>query len=270
MNTATFFLSTGRCGTQWLAEYLNHICKENTVIEHEPLHDRYYPRIMLGSRDLEAVGNAAEIISHCSRIEETLKTTSYIECGWPTWGAIPYLLKRFEGRIKIVQLVRHPIPVACSWVSHRAFCPPLIPEYSFQEKILASPFDQGSSFPQYREKWHTMNPFEKSLFFWAEVNNLGLKLDKETDTPWLQARFEDLFHGNALPDLMSFLGLTMPENREEALKKTKDNFHYLCDSWWNPLDIQKYPEIMKIATQLGYDPLTIDEEKLRSRYYPFF
>lgn len=270
MNTATFFLSTGRCGTQWIAANLIAAGEESAVVEHEPLHERYYPRLMHGGHDLEKTGNATEIISHCEKIEEILKDKSYIECGWPTWGAVPYLLKRFEGRIKIVHLVRHPLPVACSWVSHRAFCPPLIPGLPFQEKILASPFDEGTAFPQYRERWDSMNSFEKALFFWAEVNTLGLKLEKTSNTPWLRIRFEDLFHGNALSDLIDFLKFTAPENMGEAFGNTKDDFHYLCDAWWNPLDIQKHLEVMNVATRLGYNSLDFDEEKLRSRYYPFF
>jgi hypothetical protein len=266
MNTATFFLSTGRCGTQWLAANLL-AAVENAVIEHEPLHERYYPRLMRGGHDPENSGNATEIIAHCEKIEGILEDKSYIECGWPAWGAIPYLLKRFEGRISIVHLVRHPLPVACSWVSHRAFCPPLIPGLAFQEKILASPFDEGAAFPQYRECWDGMNPFEKSLFFWAEVNALGLKLEQEGNSPWLRIRFEDLFHGNALPELLDFLGLTAP--KDMAFGNTKDDFRYLCDAWWNPLDIQKHPEVMTIAARLGYNPLDFDEEKLLRRYYPF-
>jgi len=101
-----------------------------------------------------------------TKFEEILKEKSYIECGWPAWGAIPYLIERFKGRIKIVHLIRNPIPVAYSWLSHGAFCPPLIQGIPFfKEKILASPYDEGSSFPGYRDKWKEMNPFEKSLFF---------------------------------------------------------------------------------------------------------
>ncbi|MGZ5049638.1 MAG: hypothetical protein ACXWF8_04045 [Methylobacter sp.] len=269
MNTATFFLSTGRCGTQWLAENLSALSAGSAVIEHEPLHSRYYPRLMHGSNDPEKTGNAEEINRHCERIEEILEDKSYIECGWPAWGAIPYLLRRFKGKINIVHLVRHPVPVACSWVSHRAFCPPLIPLPHLQEKILATPFDDGTAFPHYCEQWTSMNPFEKSLFFWLEINALGLKLEKEAHAPWLRIRFEDLFYENAMQNLVDFLGLTAQENTSDAFGKVKDNFHYACDTWWRPQDIQKYPDIVKTAMQLSYDPLDFDEEKLWKRYYPF-
>lgn len=139
MNAATFFLSTGRCGTQWIAANLLGASAENAVIEHEPLHDRYYPRLMRDSNDPEKTGNSPEILSHCEKIEEILKEKSYIECGWPAWGAVPNLLKRFEGRINIVHFVRYPLPAACSWISHRAFCPHCFPDFLFMKRYWLHP-----------------------------------------------------------------------------------------------------------------------------------
>lgn len=244
---------------------------ELAVVEHEPLHDRYYPRLMLASNDPELTGNAAEILLHCEKIEEVLQKKPYVECGWPAWGAIPYLLKRFEGRIKIVHLVRHPIPVACSWVSHRAFCPPAVPGLPyFKEKILASPFDEGTAFPQYRDVWEGMSPFEKSLFFWAEVNALGLRLEQTSEVPWLRIRFEDLFDGNVLPELTEFIGLDSAPNLVRAVDNIKDEFRCICDFWWHPQDVQQHPAIMEVAARLGYEPLGFDERKLRERYFPVY
>lgn len=271
MNTATFILSTGRCGTQWIAANLAAAGNGAAVVEHEPLHDRYYPRVMLAGNDLDATGNAAEILAHCDRIEAILQDKPYVECGWPAWGAIPYLLQRFSGRIKIVHLVRHPVPVACSWVSHRAFCPPVIVgQPGFREKILASPFDDGTTFTHYRDAWGGMNPYEKSLFFWLEVNALGLRLETDSGVPWLRIRFEDLFCGNALQDLADFLGHAAGGDLlGAALDVNKDEYRHVCDSWWNPQHIRRQPDVIAVAERLGYDPLDFDELKLRNRYFPF-
>lgn len=48
MNTA--FLTTERYGTQWSATNLQAAYGELAVVEHEPLHDRYYPRLMLAEQ----------------------------------------------------------------------------------------------------------------------------------------------------------------------------------------------------------------------------
>jgi len=68
MNTATFFLSTGRCGTQWIASNLQDLQNDSIVIRHEPLHDRYYPRLMLANSDPMQTGNSEEIFAHCDKI----------------------------------------------------------------------------------------------------------------------------------------------------------------------------------------------------------
>jgi hypothetical protein len=34
-------------------------------------------------------------------------------------------------------------------------------------------------FPGYRELWRTLAPYEKALYYWAEVNAFGLRLQRE-------------------------------------------------------------------------------------------
>ena len=56
MHQATFVLSTGRCGTQWLAEALGRVFEGRLRVEHEPLHLGYLPRERLaGATPPEAV-----------------------------------------------------------------------------------------------------------------------------------------------------------------------------------------------------------------------
>src|SRR4051812_18486432 len=47
MFTATFFLPTGRCGTQWLSATLAREYGREIRVEHEPLQYEYEPRRML-------------------------------------------------------------------------------------------------------------------------------------------------------------------------------------------------------------------------------
>jgi hypothetical protein len=69
--------------------------------------------------------------------------------------------------------------------------------------------------------------------------------------------------------LQKFLELPPQKNGEEKVGEVIDKFQSLCVFWWNPRDIQKYPEFMKMAVRFGYDPLDFDEEKLRRRYVPY-
>jgi hypothetical protein len=72
-----------------------------------------------------------------------------------------------------------------------------------------------------------------------------------------------------LQQLTAFLDLGVAIDMAQALSKSEDEYRYVCDSWWNPQDIQKHPEIMDVAARLGYDALDFDEQKLRRRYLPF-
>lgn len=63
MRHATFVLSTGRCGTQWLAQALGAAMGNRIRVEHEPLHNDYAPRRMLGAGDPAALPpRAAECV----------------------------------------------------------------------------------------------------------------------------------------------------------------------------------------------------------------
>src|SRR5437016_1292105 len=87
---------------------------------------------------------ARKLLDHAAEIEQTLAAQTYIECGHPLWSSLPYLLERFAGRVRVVHLVRHPVPTSWSWLTQRAYCSPLAPH--LQERILLSPFDQGIQF----------------------------------------------------------------------------------------------------------------------------
>ena len=59
------------------------------------------------------------------------------------------------------------------------------------------------------------------------------------------------------------------DSLDSTLDVNKDEFHHVCDSWWNPQDIQNHPDVLEVAKRLGYDPLDFDEQKLRRRYFPY-
>src|SRR5438045_168084 len=170
MNDALFVVSTGRCGTQWLANIVARRFGDRAVVTHEPLEHDYPTRAMLAARDPHRLDAdlAEPLVAHIAFIEETLASKPYIECGHPSWSTIPYLVERFRGRVKVVHLVRHPVETAYSWLTQFAYCPPRVPHLA--EKILVSPFDDGVRHPSYRERWPSMTPYEKALYYWLEVN----------------------------------------------------------------------------------------------------
>lgn len=262
MTSALFVLSTGRCGTQWLAGALAAALGDRAEVQHEPLGDDYAPREMLGAGAEPDPELAGFIDEHVRAIEQTLESRHYVECGHPLWSALPYLLRRFAGRARVIHLVRHPVPVAFSWLTMSAYTPPFVSYVP--ERVLLSPFDAGVQFPAFRERWPSMTPYEKALFYWAEVNALGLRLEREAGVPWLRVRFEDLVRGDALPRLVEFAG--GDANNAVAPKGVIDKFVYLTECWADPRLIERHPEVMAVALELGYDPLAFDVDMLRARY----
>jgi len=264
MSLATFVLSTGRCGTQWLAHHLGSIGASGLTVEHEPLSNNYQPRRMLGAGDpakLEA-GLDAPILAHADEIEKRLETGDYIECGHPCWSTLPYFAQRFAGRMRVIHLVRHPVPTACSWLTHQAYCPPFLPH--LPEKVLLSPFDAGVQFPEYQERWPSLTPYEKALYYWTEINAFGLGFESSSGLPWLRVTYEDLFGGQGLAALHEFLGLNAATPADTGLRV--DQFQYLSGGLYDWQSIASHPQALQVCQQLGYEPLSVSGQALQQRY----
>ncbi len=266
MNFAAFILSTGRCGTQWIAKTLADAYSDHVAVDHEPLHNQYDARKALASIALASPLSSlsAVVRQHMDSIEGRLETQSYIECGHPNWSTIPYLAERFRGRVRIIHLTRHPVPTCYSWLTHSAFQDPLLPH--LLEKTLLSPFDEGTRFQEYRRGWEALSPFEKCLFYWSEVNAFAIDLQSRQDAPWLRLRYEDLFHGEGLGRLLEFLDLPHREGVFSQTGKVVDNYCYSLAAWQDWRIIRNHPRAMSIANELKYTLDEIDEITLYRRY----
>ena len=266
MTYATFVLSTGRCGTQWLAARLGEAYGDVLHVEHEPLRDGYRPRQMLAARGSlpRDADTAGRIRSHVDAIGQRLDTRGYVECGHPCWSAIPYLASQFPGRVRVIHLTRHPVPTALSWLTHQAFSPPLLPHLS--EKLLLSPFDEGVAFPEYRDLWMALTPFERCLYYWAEVNAFGLDQRARLSVPWLEIRCEALFGDDGLTDLLSFLELPPSESMRSARDATVDRFRYATLDWPDLALAEQHVSVVDVARRLAYDLRDVEPQALRRRY----
>lgn len=266
---ATFVLSTGRCGTQWLAHALALPGVGAGRVEHEPLGDRYRPRVMLGARGDPAVLEPVDrerVEKHWNGIEATLAGEDYFEAGFPCWSALPYLCRRFAGRVRIVHLTRHPVPVAYSWVAHNAYVTPLLRQ--LPEKILLHPADRGVAFPEYAETWRGLHPFERALYFWAEVHAFALRQQSVLGVPWLRLDTRELFTVDGLGRLAAFLGIAAPPTLLEARHEVIDDHGGQLVEWVEPQLISRHPRVLEVARALGYDPFACDVVALKRRYAP--
>jgi hypothetical protein len=266
MNVATFVLSTGRCGTQWLATALAEAYPDRLAVEHEPLHAGYEARKVLrytAAAD-ETPQLRQQVADHLEAIECRLLTHAYIECGHPAWSTIPWLAARLRGRVRIVHLVRHPVPTSWSWLTLQAFQPPLLPHIA--PRTLLTPFDDGIQFGEYRSRWDTLAPFEKCLYYWAEVNAFALALQSRLDVPWLRLRYEDLFHADGLDRLLEFLQLPPRQAILDRRREVIDAHRSILPTREHWRVVRDHPRAVAIAQALGYAVDAVDEAALERRY----
>lgn len=257
-HTATFVISNGRCGTQWIASALGEAFPDLLHVTHEPIHNGYEPRTARSAKAVPAV-----VTEHLDRIEEILERKSYLECGHPAWSSMLAIAARFPGRFRIIHLTRHPVPCSYSWLTHGAFQTPLFPH--MPPKILHAPSDEGVLFPEYSQHWETLSPYEKCVYYWCEVNGFALRLESELGVPWLRLRSEDLFKGDGLAAMLAFLDLPA-FGKNPATDEVVDRFRYLSGVWTEWQAILNHPRALEIAGKLGYGFDGIDESALMRRY----
>jgi hypothetical protein len=248
---ATFFITTGRSGTQWLSKTLETIYPDLLVVEHEPIDYAYSPRRYLRNPAALTDLRAKPVVrKHFDGIHRVLQRKSYVEVGFPAYAV---LRAEFGDRLRLVQLVRHPVRVALSIAAHQWFG--VSPNArDIQNEIAPAPTDPGVCLRHYGPRWATMTPFEKSLFYWAEVHLYGLEVRKELpDIPFLQLTFEDLLRGTAAQEqLAAFLHVPYRPAWREASAIRIDAL---------PLDVntversslQDHPEIASLGRHFGYD-----------------
>lgn len=262
---AVFFLSTGRCGTQWLAKHLKESYGDLAAVAHEPLQLGYRPRALFGHKDPARIETTDKLRTHLERIERLLVAKHYIECGWQCYAVIPHLARRFPGRLRIVHLTRHPVSSASSMVTHRYYSNPPRQD-RLTELLLLSPFDAGVRFTGYQDRWGRMDEYEKCLYFWAEVHAYALELEGALGVPWLRLAAEQLFTQPGLNRLLDFLGLPVRQKISRALGQRVDRHRYQTVLDWDGAAIAAHPDVMAVARALGYDPLELDNEALAQRY----
>lgn len=120
MNHATFFITTARSGTQWLAHNLSVHYQNELRAAHEPIGYAYRPKVYLRARErLDELSALPAVRKHLDDIHRVLQTRSYIEVGFPAFAMAPLLVRELGAQLRLVQLVRNPVRIAASLVTHR-------------------------------------------------------------------------------------------------------------------------------------------------------
>jgi hypothetical protein len=266
MTTATFFISTGRCATQWFASALKQHFPDEVMVTHEPIQAAYHPKRNLRGMDPEAVAQDPQVREHLADIDRILASgKSYVETGWPCYVAMPLLATRFGERTRFVHIVRHPVHVALSLATHRIY-----QRNDWIADAAIDPFDAGVVQKELAPKWANMGEYEKALFWWTEINLYALEMRKALpESEFMSIRYEDLFATPAQPQLlahvMNFMGLPHDPKMDAELGQRVDSYVQQTDDIdWRL--IFRYPRTCELAESFGYRLDELSDEDLRSRY----
>lgn len=260
------FLSTGRCGTQWLAAGLREL-HPDVDVEHEPIGPLYKPRRYFRRyRDVEAILEVPEVARHIERIE--LAVRPYVETGWPLFPALPLLAARFPHRLRIVHLTRHPVPNALSHLAHSSYAGSPRDD-AYTRWATLGPGDPGVFQPRYAGQWERLTPYEKCLFWWTEVHLYALEVpERLTGIPFLRVAAEKLLAGNRgeLERLLAFMDLRWHDGWPDHAGRVVDRWHHRTDLDVDPMEVVRHPTTVRVAAQLSYDAAHADVEALQARY----
>jgi len=266
----TFCLSTGRCGTQWLAAAMKEVYGDLVIVEHEPIGAEWNPKRYLRRPDLAQEMLATEPIrSHVARIEQILETRSYFEAGWTAFAAIPALRAQFGARLRILRLVRHPVPTALSLLTHNFHCPERR-NSRFIRLAQLEPTDAGIHLKSYVGRWAEMNPFERCLYQWTEIHLWAEELCREhPEIPMLTLRTEEMFDpaSDALARLRLFFGL--PDRHPGLRGRVEarvDSYHRKTPIRADWRRINDHKVTGDLARRLGYDIEDVNPRTLLKRY----
>lgn len=260
------FLSTGRCGTQWLTENLRDLYP-GIGVQHEPVGALYSPRRYFRHWTTpEAVLEVPEVARHLGEIES--HDHLYVETGWPVLGALPLMVRRLPSRLRVVHLTRHPVPTALSHAVHNSYADSARDD-PYTRLATLGPTDPHVFQPHYAQRWDELTGYEKCLFWWTEVSLFGLELERlHPEVPFLRIRSEELLteHSGTITRLLRFMELPWDERWTERTARIVDRWHHHTDQTLDPRLIYRHPLTCRVAEQLGYDVGELDLSALRTRY----
>jgi Sulfotransferase domain len=269
VSEVVFFLSTGRCGTQWLTSALQTVYGDIAEVAHEPVGPHYRPKIFLRApHRLHELRSIPAVAHHLAAIVERSQSKSYIELGWPSFSAIPLLKDLFGQRLRLVHLVRHPVPTALSLVTHN-FYQPAVRNDAYVRYAQLEPFDSGVLLKEYQESWSKMSVFEKCLFQWVEINLYAEEIrELFRNIPFLRIKMEDMLapDSGALRELLEFMKLPFRPQILDFQKRRVDSFNWQTNTSLDWREVYKHVHVLTLAERYGYDLEDVDSDRMWRRY----
>src|ERR1700687_31251 len=193
MNPIGLCMSTGRCGTTYLAHLLKAAYEPEFGIFHEDAPERTskpnrYLRFF-DEEDFAQMRADPDVADYLARFAKHLTARPLIELGNSIVPLVPLLIATFPGRIRILHLVRDPVTTAASFTTFLMYTQGL--EIG---NMPPDPIHTRCVHSEYAEAWEFMSPFEKNLWRWGEYNLLALEIhERHPELPYMKLTSDELF-----------------------------------------------------------------------------
>lgn len=263
-------ISPGRSGTAYLYRAFSSSFPTKGSLYHEALHvaesrprDFFRPY----EPDVQEAIRAQDPIARCvERWARELEDGPVVEFGWTAAHLAPFLADMFQDRFQVVLLHRHPVVQAGS----RATMGNYSDGYeSHAHKI--SPDDPRTLYPTFGDRWTSMSPFEKCLYWWLEYTGMGLEfLRRRPEIASNVVASSELFDSSStvLSGLTAFLGfrsgqVEAPEGRVNTIARSRVERWPLGAEWKKH---RRHTEVHSLADELGYEFDEGELEEAMQRY----
>jgi hypothetical protein len=274
MHQICLCLTTGRSGTTYLAHTLKATYHPNVDVFHEDIAEfQSKPRMnlwKLDESDFAPMRQDSFVAAHLSRIKERSNIRPYIDVGFPSMPLIPLILKTFEGRVRLLHLIRDPVTYAASMTTLGQYNPHMARTVGLGYLQEPNPLETRCAHPEYASKWVAMTAFEKALWRWAEYNLLALAIHQRfPDVPYMRLTSESLFKDADAPNRVAeFYGLPKKPLSPQPKFRNATNpnltvYHPVGDEWRTYVN---YPYVLELAERLGV-PVKKDNLEARMKKY---
>jgi len=253
-----YVISTGRCGTQWLDLNLREIYSDKVLVYHEPLSFGSGVPYPLQSyyRQFNKTDVADRVINHYKEGAKQALSEGrhYVETGYPAITLIPYFVERFGDQLKLIHLYRNPVDVGSSFSRARFYHSQSAS--GFEKQTFLQAVDEIDVInTSWKTNWHHLSPYEKVLFHWLEMNHYALEIrDKYSTIPFFPTKTENMFgNRDELMKLIEYMELPWREKMWEETNRKRDGVKWSISRATNLDAIFKHPDVLLLATKLGYD-----------------
>jgi hypothetical protein len=210
-----FVLSTGRCGTRWLAQVLDRC--PNAAVVHEPVPLLSY-HAAYAYRQFRHTPGELRVLIDGARYElirdAFLTDDRYIETG-PRCTFFAHELAALYPKSRFMHLIRDPVEFVESGLARRWYSDEVITDES---RIRPEESE--------RENWDLMAQYEKIAWLWRETNEFVRSFAESVSAPrMLTVQSLDLFtRTETMNDITDFAGLErVPETTLRRLLRRPIN-----------------------------------------------